>query len=94
MVRGWRAHAQENLLIEEDRKAASRLSRGLREEGFVVDVAYSTDEGDQQRAGVDHDLIVRHWMLPDNDGAPSCAATCARGVTQTPILICATQGES
>jgi len=32
------------LLVEDDRKAARLLGKGLREEGFVVDVAYSGEE--------------------------------------------------
>ena len=74
------------LLIEDDRKAAALLSRGLREEGFVIDVAYSAEEGDQQTALAEHDLIVLDWMLPGKDGAALCRELRSRGV-HTPILM-------
>lgn len=74
------------LLVEDDRKAASLLSRGLREEGFVVDVAHSAEDGDRALAGVDHELIVLDWMLPGKDGATLCRDLRSRGV-HTPILM-------
>ena len=74
------------LLIEDDRKAAALLARGLREEGFVIDVAYSAEEGDQQIALAEHDLIVLDWMLPGKDGAALCRELRSRGV-HTPILM-------
>eukprot|EP01032_Pedospumella_encystans_P033122 gene33122-37423_t len=36
------------LLIEDDRKAARLLARGLEEEGFVVDAVHSAEEGDER----------------------------------------------
>lgn len=74
------------LLIEDDRKAAALLARGLREEGFVIDVAHSAEEGDALTAGVDHDLILLDWMLPGQDGTALCRTLRQRGVN-TPILM-------
>lgn len=74
------------LLIEDDRKAAALLARGLREEGLVVDIAHSAEEGDALTAGVDHDLILLDWMLPGKDGSALCDELRRRGV-QTPILM-------
>jgi DNA-binding response OmpR family regulator len=74
------------LLVEDDRKAARLLSRGLGEEGFIVDVAHTAEDGDAQAAAVDYDLIVLDWMLPGQDGLSWCAAGRERGL-QTPILM-------
>ncbi|WP_088958578.1 response regulator transcription factor [Variovorax sp. HW608] len=74
------------LLVDDDRKAAALLSRGLGEEGFVIDLAFNAEEGDQRTAAVEHDLIVLDWMLPDRDGTTLCRELRARGV-QTPILM-------
>ena len=46
------------LLIEDDRKAARLLSGGLQEEGFIVDVAHTAEEGDELAFSVDYDVIV------------------------------------
>ena len=35
------------LVIEDDQEAARLLARGLREEGWVVDVAHSGEAGDE-----------------------------------------------
>jgi two-component system, OmpR family, response regulator len=37
------------LLVEDDEKAARLLGKGLREEGFVVDVAPDGNRGDEDR---------------------------------------------
>jgi DNA-binding response OmpR family regulator len=74
------------LLVDDDRKAAALLSRGLDEEGFVIDLAFTAEEGDQWATAAEHDLIVLDWMLPDRDGTALCRDLRARGV-QTPILM-------
>jgi DNA-binding response OmpR family regulator len=74
------------LLIEDDRKAAGLLAKALREERFVVDIAYSGEEGDE-RAGVnDYDAIVLDWLLPGKDGLAVCRDLRGRGIS-TPILM-------
>ena len=74
------------LLIEDDRKAARLLARGFEEEGFVVDVAHSAEEGDELAFVTDHDLIVLDWLLPGKDGLTLCRDLRQRGVA-TPILM-------
>jgi DNA-binding response OmpR family regulator len=74
------------LLIEDDAKAARLLARGLEEEGFVVDVAGSAEQGDERAFVCDYDLIVLDWMLPGKDGLSLCADLRRRGAA-TPILM-------
>ena len=74
------------LLIDDDRKAARLLSGGLQEEGFVVDIVHSAEEGDEQAFVVDYDVIVLDWMLPGKDGLALCGDLRRRG-SQTPILM-------
>ena len=74
------------LLIEDDRKAAKLVARGLQEEGFVVDVAASGEEGEEHATLNEYDVIVLDWLLPTKDGIAVCRALRARDVS-TPILM-------
>src|SRR5262249_7120008 len=74
------------LVVEDDRKAARLLAKGLQEEGFVVDVLHSGDEADETADTRDYDAIVLDWLLPGKDGLTVCRDLRARGVG-TPILM-------
>ena len=83
---GYDSFAMRVLLIEDDRKAAKLLARGLQEEGFVTDVAFTGEEGEVQATVNDYDVIVLDWLLPGKDGIAVCRALRARDVS-TPILM-------
>jgi DNA-binding response OmpR family regulator len=74
------------LVIEDDRKAARLLAKGLREEGFVVDVAATGEDGEESAAVNEYDVIVLDWRLPGKDGLAVCRALRAQDVS-TPILM-------
>ena len=74
------------LLIEDDPRTARAVSRGLAEEGYVVDVASSGEEGEDLAALNDYSVIVLDWYLPAKDGLTVCRDLRARG-TFTPILM-------
>jgi DNA-binding response OmpR family regulator len=74
------------LLIEDDRKAAKLLAKGLQEEGFVVDVAATGEDGEVQAAVNDYDVILLDWLLPGKDGLAVCRELRAHQVS-TPILM-------
>ena len=74
------------LLIEDDRKAAKLLARGLQEEGCVVDVAATGESGEEQATLNEYDVIVLDWLLPGKDGIDVCRTLRAEGVS-TPILM-------
>lgn len=73
-------------LVEDDRKAARVVKKGLEEEGFVVDVAHAGDQGEELTAINDYDLIILDWLLPGTNGVTVCRNLRARGVV-TPILM-------
>ena len=74
------------LLIEDDRKAARLLAKGLQEEGFVVDVAPTGEVGEEQASVNEYDVIVLDWLLPGKDGIAVCRSLRARDLS-TPILM-------
>src|SRR4029450_12488858 len=74
------------LLIEDDRKAAKLLAKGLQEEGFVVDVAPTGEIGEEQAAVNEYDVIVLDWLLPGKDGIAVCRSLRSRDLS-APILV-------
>ncbi|WP_370263560.1 heavy metal response regulator transcription factor [Limnobacter sp.] len=62
------------LVIEDEKKLASYLQKGLSSEGFVVDVAHTGIDGLHLATEGLYDLIVLDGMLPDLDGLGVLAA--------------------
>jgi two-component system copper resistance phosphate regulon response regulator CusR len=56
------------LLIEDEKKTAAFLAKGLREAGFVVEIARDGEEGLQLAHASRHDLLIVDVMLPKKDG--------------------------
>ncbi len=74
------------LLVEDDKKAARLVGRGLQEEGFVVDVGHSGEVGGELARLNRYDVIVLDWLLPGRDGLSVCRELRSRGIL-TPILM-------
>jgi two-component system copper resistance phosphate regulon response regulator CusR len=56
------------LVIEDDAEIADFISRGLREEGFLVEVAADGLSGWHALKAAPWDVIVLDWWLPGQDG--------------------------
>jgi two-component system copper resistance phosphate regulon response regulator CusR len=52
------------LLIEDERKVADFIARGLRAERYAVDIAHDGSSGWEMASTVDYDLIILDLMLP------------------------------
>lgn len=74
------------LVVEDDAKVAAAVARGLRAEGFAVDLAADGDEGLWLAAESTYDLVVLDLMLPRRNGFRVCADLRARG-DWTPVLV-------
>jgi DNA-binding response OmpR family regulator len=74
------------LVIEDDRKIASFLERGLREDGYAVDVARDGVEGLLNARVYDYDLLVLDLMLPGKNGYEIARELRSAGKT-VPILM-------
>lgn len=77
------------LVIEDDRKAARILARGLRDEGFLVDVSHSVDDGNTLAMACQYDAILVDYVLPDGDGPSLCRGLRARGLGMPIIMVTA-----
>jgi DNA-binding response OmpR family regulator len=74
------------LVIEDDRKTAAALRRGLEAEGYTVDVAHDGHDGLWLATEAGADVIVLDIMLPGINGYRICAELRERDV-RTPILM-------
>jgi two-component system copper resistance phosphate regulon response regulator CusR len=73
------------LVIEDEKKAAAFLAKGLREAGFVVDLAQDGETGLALARGAKFDLLIVDIMLPNKDGW-QVVAELRRDAILTPIL--------
>ncbi len=74
------------LLIEDDKKIADGIRRGLQGEGFAVDVAHNGEMGEEYAVVNDYDVIILDIMLPRQDGWETCAQIRKQTIL-TPILM-------
>jgi two-component system, OmpR family, response regulator len=80
------------LLVEDDAKLARALARGLRREGYAVDVVADGDDVVFQAAVWDYDAIVLDVMLPGRDGFAVCATLRDRECW-APVLMVTARGQ-
>ncbi|MBL7996910.1 response regulator transcription factor [bacterium] len=60
------------LLIEDDKKVAAFIVRGLTESGYTIDVRHDGHSGLEAAGAESYDLIILDWMLPGLDGIKVC----------------------
>ncbi|NDU74968.1 response regulator [Actinomadura sp. DSM 109109] len=74
------------LIVEDEKRLAASLARGLTAEGFVVETVHDGAEGLHLALGGGYDLILLDIMLPGMNGYRVCASLRAAG-DETPILM-------
>jgi DNA-binding response OmpR family regulator len=74
------------LIVEDERRLALSLARGLSAEGFAVDVVHDGRDGLHRATEGTYDLIVLDIMLPGMNGYRVCGALRAAG-DETPVLM-------
>lgn len=74
------------LIIEDEGKIAAFLKRGLKEEGYAVDVAADGEQGHFLASTQEYDLIILDLMLPGMDGISLCRKLRSEG-NEVKILI-------
>jgi two-component system copper resistance phosphate regulon response regulator CusR len=74
------------LLVEDERKVADFIARGLRAERLAVDVAYDGGSGWELASGVDYDLLILDLMLPGMSGTELLRRYRSAG-REAPVLV-------
>jgi two-component system OmpR family response regulator len=74
------------LLIEDDKRIAATVKRGLDAEGFAVEVSFDGTDGLWNATEHRYDLLILDLMLPGRNGFEVCRALREQG-NWTPILV-------
>ena len=77
------------LVVEDERKIAAFVRRGLEERGFVVDACHRGDEGYALATTCSYDVILLDIMLPGRDGLSILRSLRERKNTVPVILVTA-----
>jgi two-component system, OmpR family, response regulator len=60
------------LLVEDDERLSASLARGLRGEGYAVDVAVTSEDAIAHARVYEYDVVILDVMLPGADGVSVC----------------------
>ncbi|OGC99886.1 DNA-binding response regulator [Candidatus Amesbacteria bacterium RIFCSPHIGHO2_01_FULL_48_75] len=80
------------LVVEDEHRIANSIKKGLEQEHFAVDVAYSGSDGWDLAEGEEYDLIILDLMLPGIDGLEICRKLRRAGIN-TPVLMLTAKGQ-
>ncbi|WP_433858288.1 response regulator transcription factor [Streptomyces kronopolitis] len=81
------------LIVEDEKRLALSLAKGLMAEGYAVDVVHDGLEGLRQAGEGGYDLVVLDIMLPGMNGYRVCAALRAAGHEMPVLMLTAKDGE-
>ncbi|MEE1804682.1 response regulator transcription factor [Streptomyces sp. NPDC101062] len=81
------------LIVEDEKRLAVSLAKGLTAEGFAVDVVHDGLEGLHRAGEGVYDLVVLDIMLPGMNGYRVCAALRAAGHDVPILMLTAKDGE-
>lgn len=80
------------LVIEDEHKIANSITKGLKQELYTVDTAYTGIDGYDLAVSEEYDVIILDLMLPGMDGITLCKKLRKQGI-HTPILILTAKGQ-
>lgn len=80
------------LVVEDEHRIAAAIKKGLEQERYAVDVAYTGTDGYDLATTEEYDLILLDILLPGMDGIAICAALRSQGI-HTPILMLTAKGQ-
>lgn len=75
------------LVVDDEPGIALMVKARLEEDGYVVDVAYSGEDGLEQFREQKPDLVVLDVMLPRLNGYQVCAVLKEKMASRTPVIM-------
>lgn len=85
-MRDYNGQRMKILIVEDEHKIAEALRKGLIQERYAVDVAFTGTDGYDLAASEEYDLIILDLMLPGMDGMEVCSRLRKENI-HTPILM-------
>jgi len=82
------------LVVEDEKKVASFLEKGLREEGYAVDVAHDGDDGLLKALVHEYDLLILDVMMPGRSGLEVVRELRAKERSTPVLMLTARDAES
>ncbi|MFA7301694.1 MAG: response regulator transcription factor [Candidatus Shapirobacteria bacterium] len=79
------------LVVEDEHQIAQSLKKGLEQEKYTVDLAFTGTDGYDLASSDDYSLIILDLMLPGIDGLTICQKLRSNNI-HTPILILTARG--
>ena len=79
------------LVIEDEKKVANFIEKGLQEEGYAIECAHDGEVGLEKALAGEYEGIILDLMLPKRDGISLLRELRARGV-RTPVLVLTAKG--
>lgn len=92
-ARGASRRPSRILIVEDEKRLAVSLAKGLTAEGYAVDVVHDGLEGLHRASEGVYDLVVLDIMLPGLNGYRVCAALRAAGHDVPILMLTAKDGE-
>ena len=80
------------LVVEDEHKIATSIKKGLEQESFAVDLAFSGNGGYDLASSENYDLIILDLMLPEMSGIEICKKLREEN-NHTPILMLTAKGQ-
>lgn len=80
------------LVVEDEHRIAHSLQKGLEQERFAVDIAYTGIDGYDLASSENYDLIILDIMVPGMDGITICKEL-RKAKIHTPILLLTAKGQ-
>lgn len=80
------------LVVEDEHKIANSIKKGLEQESFAVDVAYTGTDGFDLASCEDYDLVILDLLLPGMDGVEVCLKLRNQQI-HIPVLMLTAKGQ-
>ncbi|WP_205962118.1 response regulator [Paracoccus siganidrum] len=77
------------LLVEDDPRIASFVTRGLKAEGHMLDIAGNGQTAMAMMRKADYPLVILDRMLPDFDGVTVCRQMRSENITARVLMLTA-----